>query len=230
MANGSYAIWSTVGRKFLLALTGLSLFGFVCVHLAGNLLLYVGPDAFNTYAHRLMSLGGGLYAAELVLVGIFLVHMVSAVSTTWTNWKARPNSYAKTASKGSPSRMTISSKTMIWTGLTVLVFTVMHLITFKYGPGIDEGYVTQLDGEPARDLYRLVEESFSNELYVIIYVVVMILLGFHLRHGFWSAVQSLGLHHTRYTPIIYAVGVLAAIVLGFGFLAIPIWFYLGGAA
>ena len=134
------------------------------------------------------------------------------------------------AAQGHPRRMNISSKTMIWTGLILAVFTVIHLINFKYGPGIEEGYTFVLDGETARDLYRLVAESFAREVYVVPYVLCMILLGYHIRHGFWSAFQSLGVNHPRYTPVIYGIGVLAAIVLGVGFLAIPIWFYIGGAA
>lgn len=226
MPKSGHTVWSTLGKKFFLALTGLSLFLFVCIHLAGNFLLFKGPEAFNTYSHKLMSLGGLLYVAEAILLAFFLVHMFTAVTVTLGNWKARPDRYSASASRGGPSRMTVSSKTMIWTGLVLLVFMVVHLKTFKYGPY----YEVQLDGETVRDLYRVVAESFKSELYVLFYVVSMLLLGFHLRHGFWSAFQSLGGHHPRYTPIVYGIGVIAAIILGAGFLFIPIWFYFGGAA
>lgn len=221
-------LWTTVARKFLMALTGLALFLFICGHLAGNLLLFVGAEAFNRYAHRLISLGGLLYVIEALLLAVFLVHMITAVSVTLGNWRARPKGYSRTASRGGPSRQNISSKTMIWSGVVILVFLVIHLITFKYGPGIPEGYVVLLDGEPVRDLYRLVAESFRDPIYTGGYVAAMVVLGFHLRHGFWSAVQSLGLHHPRWTPVVYAVGVVASVVLGFGFLFIPAWFYLEG--
>jgi len=230
MSLRAYGIWSTVGKKILMALTGLSLVGFVCVHLAGNLLLYAGPGAFNLYAHKLISMGPLIYLAEAILAGFFLVHMVSAVSVTWSNWKARPDSYKVSAGQGYSSRMNISSKTMIWTGIILGVFTVIHLINFKWGPGIEQGYTYNLDGEAVRDLYRLVTESFTREVYVIPYVACMILLFSHLRHGFWSAFQSLGANHPSYMPIISAVGIVIAVVLGTGFLGIPIWFYLGGAA
>jgi succinate dehydrogenase / fumarate reductase cytochrome b subunit len=222
-------LWSTVAKKFLMALTGLALFLFVCGHLAGNLLLFVSPEAFNRYSHRLISMGGALYAVEILLLVVFLLHMYTALVVTWNNWKARPARYTQTASRGGPSRMNLSSRTMIWSGVVILVFTVIHLITFKYGPGIAEGYVVYLDGEPVRDLYRLVAESFRSPLYAGWYVVAMVVLGLHLRHGFWSAVQSLGLHHPRWTPVIYSVGVAAAVLLGFGFLFIPVWFFLGGS-
>jgi succinate dehydrogenase / fumarate reductase cytochrome b subunit len=228
MSNSSYSIWSTVGRKILLAVTGLCLFGFIIVHLVGNLFLLVGPEAFNAYAHKLMSLGPLLYLAEGLLLAIFLGHIVTAITVTWSNWKARPDRYEKSTNQGDPSRMTFSSRTMIWTGLVLLVFLIVHLITFKYGPGVEEGYVTMLGGEQVRDLYRLVTEWFSNGLYVGYYVVSMGLLGFHLRHGFWSAIQSLGGFHPKLTPVAYGFGVFAAVVLAVGFLALPIWFYLGG--
>jgi succinate dehydrogenase / fumarate reductase cytochrome b subunit len=230
MSKSANGIWTTVAKKILMALTGLSLVVFVCVHLVGNLLLYVGPDAFNMYAHKLMSLGGLLYVAEAILAAFFLVHMVMAIWITLGNWGARPDRYSVSAGQGSPSRMNISSKTMIWTGLILAVFTVIHLINFKFGPGIAEGYTVAMDGETVRDLYRLVAESFTREVYVVPYVLCMVLLGYHVRHGFWSAFQSFGVSHPRYTPVIYGIGVIAAIALGVGFLAIPIWFYIGGAA
>ncbi len=222
-------LWSTVAKKFLMALTGLALFLFICAHLAGNLLLFVSPEAFNRYSHRLISMGGLLYFIELLLLAVFLIHVYTAVAVTWSNWRARPARYSQTVSRGGPSRMNLSSRTMIWSGVVILVFTVIHLITFKYGPGIAEGYVVYLDGEPVRDLYRLVAESFRSPLYAGWYVAAMIVLGLHLRHGFWSAVQSLGLHHPRWTPVVYGFGVAAAVVLGFGFLFIPVWFFLGGS-
>jgi succinate dehydrogenase / fumarate reductase cytochrome b subunit len=202
--------------------------GFIIVHLIGNLLLLVGPDAFNAYAHKLMSLGPALYLAEAILLAIFLIHMVTAIAVTWSNWKARPGGYQKSTNQGDPSRMTFSSKTMIWTGLVLLVFLIVHLITFKYGPGVEEGYVATLDGEEVRDLYRLVVEWFGNGIYVAYYVISMGLLGFHLRHGFWSAFQSLGGFHPRLTPFAYALGVVAGVVLAVGFLGLPVWFFLAG--
>lgn len=230
MATSESAFWSTLARKLFLAVTGLCLFGFVCVHLAGNLLLFVGADAFNQYSHKLISLGPALYVIETILALIFLIHMYTAITVTWGNWSARTSRYAKSVSRGGPSHLTISSKTMIWTGLLLLAFTIVHLVTFKYGPGISEGYVTTIDGQQVRDLYRLVVESFRNPLYSLYYVVSMAFLGFHLRHGFWSAIQSLGGYHPRLTPVVYGLGLVAAIVLGVGFLVIPVWFFFGGSA
>jgi succinate dehydrogenase / fumarate reductase, cytochrome b subunit len=212
-----------------MAVTGLALFVFVVGHLAGNLLLLVGPESFNSYSHTLLSMGWLLYAVEAGLVAFFAAHVVSGVSIAWKNRGARQDRYRKTRSRGAPSRMNFSSRSMIWTGLVLLVFTIVHLKTFKFGPAEAQGYLTTVDGVVMRDLHRLVVEVFSNEVYVIGYVAVMVLLGFHLRHGFWSAFQSLGAYHPKLTPFLYGFGAIAAALLAIGFLFLPIWIYLTGA-
>lgn len=219
---------STIVRKAFLAVTGLGLFAFVVGHLAGNLLIFAGPEAFNSYSHTLISMGGLLYFVEFFLAAVFLIHVAFAILVTLKNRKSRPTKYRTFKSQGPPSRLTVSSKTMIWTGLVLLVFTVIHLETFKFGPDVAEGYVVSHNGEQVRDLHRLVMEVFSDPVYVAWYVAAMILLGVHLRHGFWSAFQSLGVFHPRYTPLIYGAGALFAILLAAGFLAIPVWVYLKG--
>jgi len=224
-------LWSTVGMKFLMALTGLCLVGFVIVHLLGNLLLLVGGDAFNEYAHTLESTGVALIFAELGLLALFLLHALSGILVTLNNRASREDRYESVGNAGGPSLKTFSSRTMVITGLTILGFTIIHVWMFKYGPGVEEGYVTTLDGSPARDLYLLVVESFQNPWIAFGYVAVMVLLGFHLRHAIWSAFQSLGAHHPRWTPVIYTLGGILAIILAVGFLFLPIWIYfMGGMA
>lgn len=220
-------IWSSVGKKFIMALTGLAMIIFLIEHLSGNLLLFNGnPEPFNKYSHFLISFGWLLIVAELILLAFFIFHIVSGISVFIGKKKARPVGYHKTAKAGNPSRKTIASTTMIYTGIILFVFIVIHLKTFKYGPY----YKTTVDGVEMRDLYRLVTEVFSDPLYVIWYVLAMGFLGFHLRHGFWSAFQSLGVYHPRYTPLIYTVGIILAIVLAVGFLGIPIWIFFTGAS
>ncbi|MFQ5866198.1 MAG: succinate dehydrogenase cytochrome b subunit, partial [bacterium] len=182
-------------------------------------------DPFNKYSHFLISFGAIIIVAELILIAILLFHVISGVSIALGKIKARPVSYKKTANAGGASKKTISSTTMIYTGILIFVFLVIHLKTFKFGPY----YTTNVDGVEMRDLYKLVMEVFVKPGYVIWYVAVMVLLGFHLRHGFWSAFQSLGAYHPRYMPIIYAVGIILAIVLAVGFLGIPLWIYFTGA-
>ncbi|NIW80056.1 MAG: succinate dehydrogenase [Calditrichae bacterium] len=216
---------STIGRKIVMSITGLFWVLFVIIHMLGNLSFLAGPDAFNSYSHKLISLGPILWALEALLVLTFLLHAYYAISVSLNNRQARPEKYHKLQSIGEPSRKTISSTSMIYTGIILLVFTIIHIKTFKYGPGIAEGYVTTINGETMRDLYSLVKETFNDPLYAFGYTIVMILLGYHLRHGFWSAFQSLGANHPRYSAGIYTVGVGLAIVLALGFVVLPILIY-----
>ncbi len=116
---------------------------------------------------------------------------------------------------------------MIITGIIILIFLVIHLKTFKFGAE----YSTTVDGESIRDLARLLTEKFQSPVYAFGYVGVMLLLGFHLRHGVWSAFQSLGATNPRLTPVIYTLGALVGIVIALGFLVLPLWiFFTGGNA
>ncbi|MFQ5636767.1 MAG: succinate dehydrogenase cytochrome b subunit [bacterium] len=232
MLPKSKLVWSSVGKKIIMALTGLAMIIFLLEHLSGNLLLLSkDPDPYNKYAHFLISFGWVIILAELVLVAILAFHVYSGISVAIGKKQARPQAYHKTAAAGGPSKKNLASSTMIYTGVALFIFLVIHLKTFKYGPGIEEGYVAQVEvsGEQVRDLHKLVVDVFQHPGYVIGYVAVMLFLGFHLRHGFWSAFQSLGVNHPRVTPLIYSLGLLVAAVLGVGFLLIPIWIYFTGA-
>lgn len=231
MSSAQTIVWSSVAKKFINAITGLGLCIFIVVHLMGNLALLTGKaEAFNAYSHFLLNLGALIYITEAGLVAFFLFHMFTAVTVWWDQQMARPQSYKMTAAAGEPSKKTISSRTMIYTGAILLIFTILHLITFKYGPGINEGYVVTIDGVVMRDLYRLTIEVFQKPGYVIWYVVAMGLLGFHLRHGFWSAFQSLGMNHPRWTPVIYGLALLFALIMALGFIILPVVIYFRGGA
>lgn len=216
---------SSIAKKFLNGLTGGGLVLFVVIHLVGNLLILVGADAFNSYAHKLESLGPVLIILELGLAVFFLVHIGSALMVYFDKVRARPRRYAVSRNAGGASRKTISSQTMIYTGVILLFFVPWHVLSLKFGPGMQQGYVAVVDGIPMRDLYRLVIEYFQDPWHVGIYVLVMLLLGLHVRHGFWSMWQSLGAYHPRWTPIWYAGGVLVGFILALGFLLIPVWAY-----
>lgn len=220
------ALWSSVGKKILMAITGLAMVIFLVEHVTGNLLLLSqNPDPYNKYADFLMGFGSILIVAELILIAILLTHVISATAITIGKNKARPVNYIKKANAGGASKKTIASSTMIYTGVILFVFLVIHLKTFKFGPH----YTAVVDGKEMRDLHKLVMEVFRSPTYVFGYTSVMALLGFHLRHGFWSAFQSLGANHPRYMPIIYTVGIFIALVLAAGFLTIPLWIYFTGA-
>lgn len=223
-AKSTWLIWSSVGKKFLMAATGLLWIGFVTTHLMGNLTLLAGADVFNTYSHKLISLGPLIWAAEAGLAVLLLIHMVSGIAVTIENWKGRNTRYAVSNNAGGASYKTFSSRTMIYTGALLLLFIIVHVWMFKYGAY----YETEVHGTKMRDLHRLVVESFQQLPIVILYVVCMIFLGLHLRHGFWSAFQTLGLWHSRWTPVIYAVGTLYAILFSLGYIILPVWVYFGG--
>ncbi len=224
---------SPVGKKILTGITGLGLTIFVLVHMSGNLtLLFRGRDAYNAYSHFLISLGPLLYAIELGLAAFFIIHAVLGVRIFIGKRMARSSDYYLYRSAGAPSLQSFSSRSMIVTGSVLLVFLVIHLASFKFGPGgpgnADPAYLTTVDGVEMRDLAKLVIEKFQNPLYAFGYTAVMVLLGFHLRHGVWSALQSLGAMRPRWTPLIYGLGGFLALLIAVGFIVVPLWIYFGG--
>jgi succinate dehydrogenase / fumarate reductase cytochrome b subunit len=212
------AFSTSVGTKLLLALTGLALVGFLVAHLAGNLLLFFGPDKFNDYSHALIS-NPLVIPAELGLIAIFLLHAIKAVLNVVSNRGARRVGYETKKWAGGPSRKSWASTSMIVTGLLTLLFVPLHLITFKYGPT----YVGAEAG--VRDLYRLVIEVFQSPWYVAYYVVMMVIVGLHLRHGVSSSLQSLGLIPARWTRAFLGAGIGLALLIGGGFVLIPLYIY-----
>ncbi len=209
---------TSTGSKILVALTGLAMVGFLVGHLAGNLLALIGPDVYNEYAHALIS-NPLLIPAEIGLVAILLLHMGTAISVVVRGRQARPERYAVKKWAGGPSRKSVSSTSMIVTGVIILVFLILHLRTFKYG----RYYADPETG--FRDLYTLLVEVFQSPGYVVFYVVCMVLVGMHLRHGISSSFQSLGLVPRSWTGRILRTGAALALVVGAGFALIPVYIY-----
>jgi len=217
------AFSSSIGSKFLIAFTGLSLVVFLIAHLAGNLLFIAGPDAFNEYAHKLIS-NPLVYVAEFGLLAVFVLHIFKTVGMIAGSYAARPERYAKkkwAKSKNDRSRKSVSSSTMILTGTITLLFVVTHLITFKFG-----AYYETPAG--IRDLYRLQLAVFSNPGYVAFYIVAMGVIVFHLWHGTSSALQSFGFDSPTWTPRLRLVGRGLAVILGLGFAALPVYTFVMG--
>jgi succinate dehydrogenase / fumarate reductase cytochrome b subunit len=210
---------SSVGTKLLMGATGLLLFAYLVLHLAGNLMVFAGQETFNHYSHALVS-NPLVVPAELALALIFLIHIYKAVVMWTKNQAARPVAYEEKAWAGHTSRKSVGSTTMIWTGLATLIFVVVHVAQIKYGTWY------QIGDPPMRDLYRTEIEVFSSPVWVAVYVAAMALIGFHLRHGIASAFQSLGANHPVYTKRLVAIGTLIAILIGGAFAVIPIWVYL----
>lgn len=212
---------SSIVKKQIMGLTGLALCGFLIVHLAGNFLIFVGDEAFNTYAHTLIT-NPLIIPAEIVLAALFLSHIFMALKLTIENKKARPVAYYSRQVSGRGS--TFASSTMPATGFITLIFLVLHIWHIKFGPVYTETY----GGVEMRDLYRLLIEYFSNPAYVIWYVVAVIALGLHVSHGFWSAFQSIGFHHKKYTSTLQLVAKVYAVIITVGFASLPIYCYLQG--
>lgn len=221
---------SSVGKKFLMAITGLFWVFFLIVHLAGNLALLSGNgDFYNKYSNFLMSLGELLYVMEFLLLAFILTHIFSGISVALGKMRARPQNYIAQKDLGGKSRKTVSASTMIYSGLLLLIFLVVHISHFKYQVGVDREYFTLINGTRMHDLYHLVYDAFGNLWYMLGYEAIMILVFSHLRHGFWSAFQSLGINHPRWSPVISGLGITLATIIGFGFLILPLYIhFIGG--
>lgn len=221
------SIWnSTIGKKVVMAITGIGLMLFLVVHLAGNLLLFV-PDegqAFNQYGAALKSMGPFLYVIRGGLLAFFLFHIFAAIQVYTSKKRARSGRYAVETSKGGPSKMTVASKSMIVTGAVLLIFVPLHIYMFGMNKGAPPPMV-MIDGNEIKDIYSMVATSFNQLGIVVFYVATMLFLGFHLRHGFWSALQSLGAMSPRWTPAIYTAGFVFALLLAGGFVVLPVYFY-----
>ena len=219
------ALQSQVGRKILTGVTGVALTLFVIVHLIGNLTLFGSPEAFNAYAYFLESQGILLIIAEIGLIAVVGVHAWIGISIWWNRRRARPVKYAVYSSKGGPSRQTLSSRTMAFTGVILLLFIVIHVRTFKFG---DAAMVELAGGELARDLKTLVIDTFMDPFWAFGYTFVMILLGVHLGHGLWSSLTSLTMRSRGMSAMVYTAGTVTAFLLAVGFLSIPLYIFFSG--
>lgn len=218
---------SSVGQKYCMAVTGLALTAFVIVHFLGNLTLYF-PDnsVFNSYAGFLVNLGEVIEVLEIGLLLIFVLHLFLAIVLKINHRRARPQGYEHSLkTKGGDNRNTVSSRFMIVTGILLFGFLILHVKQFHFGPNIEDGYRATVSGKEVRDLYRLVSEIFHNPLFVGVYLLSMIALGLHLRHGIWSAFQSLGVLNARLTGPFYKLALILSILIALGFFFIPLWFY-----
>jgi succinate dehydrogenase / fumarate reductase cytochrome b subunit len=212
---------SLITTKFVIGVTGILLFAYLILHIAGNLMVFLGRDTFNKYSHALIS-NPLVVPVELGLLVVFFLHLFKAVRMTFQNQSARPAKYAKKEWAGGASQKSVASSSMILTGLAILIFVPIHVWTFKYGQFYDAG-----DG--IRDLWRTEMENFSSPAVVALYLVMMVLVGLHLWHGVGSSFQSLGLNGPRFSPFIRKLGRISAVVIAGGFIVITLWaFFVGG--
>ena len=220
--NNNQLLWfsiyeSSLGRKIITGVTGFGLSFFVIFHLLGNLLLIGDFQGYNQLAHWLENLRFLLYIIEVLLLFSGLLHVVIGIKIRLNLSQARPQAYEKIKSAGTPSKQSLSSRSMAITGIVIFGFLLWHLASFKFGTY----YSTTVEGIEMRDLSRLVSEKFHNLFYVIGYTGAIALLGLHLRHGLWSAGQSLGLLQRQNSALIYRLASLVAFLVVVGFVIVP---------
>ncbi|MEX0680264.1 MAG: succinate dehydrogenase cytochrome b subunit [Balneolales bacterium] len=223
MSKAATFLNSQVGRKIATGVTGLGLVLFIIIHLIGNLSYYAGPEAMNTYSYTLHQMGPLLWIVRLGLLAFFLYHVWLGISIWMGRRKARPEAYEVYASRGGVSRQSWSARSMILTGILLFLFVITHLNTFAF-----HDFQTVMTGGLAmHDVHQRMTEVFQKPLYTIYYVAIMVLLGMHLRHGVWSAFQSLGWMSRKSNPVIYGIAFLLAFIIAIGFIGLPISIYLG---
>ena len=211
---------SLITTKLIIGVTGVLLFAYLIIHIAGNLMVFLGRDTYNSYAHFLTS-NPLIVPIEIGLLLIFLIHLVKAIRMTFQNQAARPAKYAKKEMAGGASQKSLASSSMILTGLAILVFVPIHVWQFKFRTHYE------LSGGVI-DLYRTEVENFSSPLTVTLYIAMMVLVGLHLWHGVPSSFQSVGLSGPRFTPLIRKIGKVSAVIIAGGFILITLWVFLSG--
>lgn len=217
---------SPVLRKFSTGVTGLLLVLYLGQHLFANLRIHGDdPVGVSRYGHTLEGFGLLLRGIEIGLAVVLIFHAVMGI-VIWVNKrKARPAGYRQYHTKGLQSKQTFASRSMIWGGLLLVVFLVIHVAWFRFGPGIAEGYAVQIEGDAARHYERLVAERFQHLGYVIFYCIAMIAVGLHLSHGVWSALQSVGLVNSQNREVLYRISQFLGAAIALGFISIPLLIY-----
>jgi succinate dehydrogenase / fumarate reductase cytochrome b subunit len=205
---------SSIGKKTIMALTGLIGIGFVVMHMVGNLKVFLGAQAFNDYAHFLREFGEPvlpystvLWLIRLVLLGAVALHILAAYQLTRQDWAGRPVRYARQK----PVQATFASRTMRWGGVILALFIVYHIAHMTLGlvhPNFEEG-----------NAYQNYVVAFQSWPVTLAYVVAMLALGLHIYHGFWSLFQTLGLNNRTYNQLLRGLALLIALVVVGGFLA-----------
>jgi len=203
---------SMVGKKVVMGVTGLIGIGFVILHSLGNLLVFRGPEAINSYSHFLKSTGELLWALRIVLIVAVILHVIAAVQLTRQSRAARPIAYTKQERQVA----TVASRTMRWGGALLLVFIVLHILHFTTGTIRPAGVFSP------DDVYANVVTSFRIWWVALFYVVAMLALGLHLFHGAWSSVRSIGVSPSSPEPLHHRISLAIALLVWAAFTAVPL--------
>jgi succinate dehydrogenase / fumarate reductase, cytochrome b subunit len=210
LARGVTFYSSTVGKKVVMAVTGIILFGFLLGHMAGNLQFFLGPEVLNGYAEKLREMPALLWVVRIGLIVAAILHIASSVSLARIKNNARPVSYFRKENVGS----TYASRTMYWSGPIVLAFLIYHLLHLTFGTV--HPYFRHLRA------YENLVIGFSNPIVAVAYILSILLLGMHLYHGLWSMFQTLGAAHPTYTPKLKAFAKIFTVIIVLGFISVPI--------
>jgi succinate dehydrogenase / fumarate reductase cytochrome b subunit len=213
--RGFYA--SMVGKKVVMGVTGLIGIGFVILHSLGNLFVFAGPAALNSYSHFLKSSGELLWTLRVVLIIAVVLHVIAAIQLTAQSRAARPIGYTKRE----PQVATIASRTMRWGGALLLVFIVLHILHFTTGT------IRPAGGFSQQDVYANVVTSFRIWWVALFYVIAMIALGLHLFHGAWSSMRSIGVSPPSTNPLHHRISLAIAILVWAAFTAVPVAVFAG---
>lgn len=232
---------SSIGRKFLMAITGALMIAFVTGHLVGNLQVFSGPDKLNGYAHFLQSLGPILWVERIGLLAVAVIHIWAATVLTLENNEARNVPY----SVKHTIRATLASRTMRWTGYVVLAFIIYHIAHFTIGVAqattfkgnLAEykmtaeyhvaGFPVVAPGTEVKDVYSMVILGFQNGIVALFYIIAVGLLSFHILHGADSMFQTLGWRNGKWAGVLRKICILYAVLYFLGNLAIPSAAYFG---
>jgi succinate dehydrogenase / fumarate reductase cytochrome b subunit len=207
---------TSLGRKLVVALTGLLLLGFVVAHLLGNLQVFLGQEAVNAYALTLKELGPALWVMRFGLIATALVHVILSAQLAAANRAARPVRY-----RGSGNvQITPAARGMLLTGLVILAFVAYHLAHFTWGLTHPEHYALR-DAEGRQDVYSMIILGFRQPLVCGLYMAAVLLLGLHLVHGVSSVFQTLGWNHPRCESLLSAVGPVLGTLIALGYVSIP---------
>lgn len=213
---------SSLSKKYVMALTGLMLFGFVVAHLLGNLTIFLGADWLNSYAKHLMELPALLWPARVILLATLITHMGIAIRLAAENRKARPIGYAK----GATVQASLASRTMLLSGLAIFFFIIFHLLHFTFGQIYPEFYrFVTADGH--HDVYSMVIMGFRDKWISLSYIVAIFFLALHLSHGLYSFPQSLGLLSEKNLPCARKFAKCGALFIFLGYISIPVCAWVG---
>ncbi len=216
---------STIGKKVIMAVTGLALVVFVIGHMAGNLQEFIGPAKMNGYAAFLKSTGELLWIVRLGLLAAVLLHILMAYQLTRMKQRARPIGYTRR----DPQVSTLASRTMRWGGVVLLVFVVLHILHFTTGTVFP--WASKPDAMypmfSEHDVYGNVISAFRNLWVTLFYVIAMLFLMLHLFHGAWSSVRTLGLTKPSPNPLHRRISTAIAVVVWLGFTAVPVAVFFG---